>query len=145
MHTEALDMPPLHGEDLKRTLARQRGKAPGPEGWRPEELWHRPGPALELLAGFLNKIEEGGNWPKALRQWNQIHLCKPGKTAGVLEILRPISIGAAVYGLWRVRQLGPWLRRRLPNQVHGGLPGRGVHTALLESLAELDPVEATCS
>ena len=26
------DMPPLHGEDLKRTLTRQRGKAPGPEG-----------------------------------------------------------------------------------------------------------------
>ena len=93
-------MPPLHGEDLKQTLTRQRGKAPGPEGWRPEELWHWPGPALDLLAGFLNKIEEGSSWPKALRQWRQIHMNKPGKAPGVLENLRPISIGAAVYRLW---------------------------------------------
>ena len=134
-------MPPLKAEDLKRTLARQRGKAPGPEGWRPEELWHWPGPALDLLAGFLNAIEEGRNWPRALRQWRQVHLNKPGKSPGVLENLRPISIGAAVYRLWsatRIRQLGPWLRHRLPNQVHGGLPARGVHTALLEPLAELE-------
>ena len=135
------DMPPLSGSDLKRTLARQKGKAAGPEGWRPEELWSWPAPALDLLAAFLNKVEQGSSWPRALRQWRQVHLSKPGKPAGELGSLRPISIGSAVYRMWsatRIRQLGPWLRRRFPNQVHGALPGRGVHSALLEPLAEIE-------
>ena len=138
------DMPPLSGSDLKRTLAHQRGKAAGPEGWRPEELWNWPAPALDLLAAFLNKIERGHSWPKALMQWRQVHLSKPNKPAGELGSLRPNSIGAAVYRLWsatRIRQLGPWLLRRFPNQVHGGLPGRGVHSALLEPLAELEAAQ----
>ncbi|CAE7344986.1 Pol [Symbiodinium natans] len=137
-------MPPLSGSDLKRTLSRQKGKAAGPEGWRPEELWSWPAPALDLLAAFLNKVEQGSSWPRALRQWRQVHLSKPNKPAGELGSLRPISIGSAVYRTWsatRIRQLGPWLRRRFPDQVHGALPGRGVHTALLEPLAEIEAAQ----
>ena len=111
-----------------------------------ESFWRQHWPSSDLLADFLNKIEEGSSWPKALRQWRQIHMNKPGKAPGVLENLRPISVGAAVYRLWsatRVCQLGPWLRRRFPNQVHGGLPARGVRAALLSFLAELEVAQRT--
>ena len=98
-------------------------------------------PRSRPLAGFLNAIEEGRNWPRALRQWRQVHLNKPGKPPGVLENLRPISIEP------RFTDYGP-----LPGsdswdlgfdigsltKCMAGLPARGVPTALLEPLAELE-------
>ena len=136
-----LHLPPVSREDLLRVLRKQKSKAAGPDGWWPQELLSWPVQALDHLACILNAVEEGASWPVPLTQWRQVHVAKPGKPPGALDSLRPISVGAAAYRAWsavRTRQVGKWIVRHLPDSVHGGLPGRGVHTALLEPLVELE-------
>ena len=121
-------MPPLKGSDLDQAHADTSArKAAGPEGWRPEELWDWPAPALELLANFLNKIEQGHSWPRALMQWRQVHLSKPNKPAGEFGGLRPISM------FIECGQPQEFASSALVAEL-----AREVYSALLEPLAELE-------
>ena len=135
------ELPPLSADALRATLRKQRHKSVGCDGWLPGEMLFWPTEALQALAGIFNSIEQGAEWPRPLLEWRQVHLAKPGRPVGLLTDTRPISVGAAAYRAWsatRVRSLGRFLTNQLPAEVHGGLPGRGVATALLEPLVEVE-------
>ena len=73
-----------------------------------------------------------------------MHLAKPHKEVGKFENLRPISIGSCIYRLYsgiRMQHVSMWLTRRVPTCFHGGIKGRGTHTALTVSLCEMQKTQ----
>eukprot|EP00969_Alexandrium_andersonii_P078770 3473429-Alexandrium_andersonii.AAC.1 len=53
--------------DLRRALGRRRGKAPGPDAWRAEEMAGLPDVAIHELCSRLGCCDRAG-WPPALRR-----------------------------------------------------------------------------
>ncbi|CAE7194102.1 Pol [Symbiodinium sp. CCMP2592] len=142
-------VPPLSPADVRRAAARQRHKAPGPDGWRGSELEHLPEAALQTACDLFAQVEAGQDWPAQLGHWKQVHLQKPNKELGALASLRPISLSSVWYRIWsgiRVQLLSPWLAQVLPDEQHGSVRRKGVHTALSYPLALLelgkDPMRA---
>ena len=135
------DVPPITSWDLRRFALLKQNKAAGPDGWRCEEIAVLPLPLLDLFADFFNKIEHGQReWPVPLTCWKQVLIPKPGKDHSSLDNWRPISIGSAFYRIWsavRVNHLQSKILDMAGSDVHGGVHGRGTHTALIEPLCEL--------
>ena len=127
---------PIRGIDLKNKAMNMTSKAVGPDQWSAQEIVHFPDQLLELYAEFFNKLETHGQWPKALLQWRQVLIPKPGKDTGIAKDLRPISIGSIWYRIYssiRITQYSNWVERAGP-EFHGGLRHRGTATALLGPL-----------
>ena len=116
--------------------------AAGPDAWAPSELQHLPAAALAEAARLLEAAEETAQWPTSLLQWRQVAIPKPGRPAGALDSLRPISV--AFYRAWshiRMKQLGSWIAQNLPRELHGGIRKKGVHSALILPLANLEKAQ----
>ncbi|CAE7814444.1 Pol [Symbiodinium sp. CCMP2592] len=135
-------VPPLSPADVRSAAARQRHKAPGPDGWRGSELEHLPEAALQTARDLFAQVEAGQDWPAQLGHWKQVHLQKPNKELGALASLRPISLSSVWYRIWSGIRVRPWLAQVLPDEQHGSVRRKGVHTAL--ALLELgkDPMRA---
>ncbi|CAE7807894.1 unnamed protein product, partial [Symbiodinium sp. CCMP2456] len=111
------------------------GTAPGPSGWRPEELCDAPEAAFADLASLLNEALRAGCVPSVWQEALQVHLPKePGATCDV-EKLRPITVQCAVWrtvgrAIMHRPQTRAWVSRWVPDSFHGGVSGRDVFSAL---------------
>ena len=142
---EECPLPSIKGTEIRARARKNKNKASGPCGWANTEIMFWPAEALDHLAILFQNIEEGtGVWPEAMTQWKQVHLAKPHREVGKLENLRPISIGSCIYRLYsgiRMQHVSMWLTRRVPTCFHGGIKGRGTHTALTVSLCEMQKTQ----
>ena len=139
---------PLTGNDFQRSFRKMKRKASGLDGWTANELSELPICILDQIANYFMLFEAGAPWPPALLLWRQTHLQKPGKPPGLLDSLRPISIGSILYRAWahiRSQHLSQWICDTLPQQLHGGLRNKGLHTALPTALMKLEAQQAYCS
>ena len=137
----ALQLPAIHPDDIRRTARRLAAKAPGLDGWTGKEIAYCPAQALELVATIYNPIEQGLPWPTSTTHWRQLHVAKPGKPPNRLASSRPLSISSIWYRIWnslRIKQLAPWIKQIMPEEQHGCLQGKGIHTALIPNLAAVE-------
>lgn len=136
-------------EALLKTARANPAGAAGPDGWMAEEAASLPLEAWRIFAKIANKMIEKGQYPSAFREIRQVHIPKEGarvrETDGAAAVsdTRPIAIEAV---LWRVMastlasddNLRSWVEGWVPLAAHGGIPGRGVHTAAFELERRLD-------
>ena len=138
---QAPQLPTFRPEDIRRAAKCLAGKAPGLDGWTGEEVAYCPRPALEIVASFYNYIEQGHPWPSSTTHWRQLHIAKPGKPPDRISSSRPLSISSIWYRIWsshRIKQLAPWFKQIMPEEQHGCLQGKGIHTALIPNLAAVE-------
>ena len=94
----------------------------------------------------LIKMVEQGAIGRPLAHAVAVVACKSNKKPGLLDSLRPISVGSVWYRAYshiRMAQLANWIRGTLPPELHGGVKNRGVHSALIVPLASLEIAQPT--
>ena len=106
--------------DVRLTLARMAAEsATNSDGLTVRELQALPDSLLELFVGFLNLVEEVGEWPEQLLV-AMVSLIPKGEGSSPLD-LRPISILAVAYRVWsstRFRVVAAWAEQWLhPRQT----------------------------
>ena len=87
-----------------------------------------PPRAVADFVVFLNTIEDGANWPRALTQARVAFLAKD--TTNSLDPLayRLLAILPTLYRRWastRLRALAPWVTTWQLHEMYAGPPGRG--------------------
>ena len=102
---QALEVPPLTATILRDHLRKTPSKAAGLDGWTVDLLRRLPGELLDDLAGLLNEIERGADWPEPLLQAVTVLLPKSEECNGDPLKLRPITHASCVYRLWSVNQV----------------------------------------
>lgn len=117
-------------EQLMKKARAGTGDAAGCDGWSGEECANFPREAWQIFAGIATKMIKKGQHPDSFRELRQVHIpkegAKPRPKDGATSVAetRPIGIEAC---MWRI-----WVDSWALLSAHGGLPGRGVHTALFE-------------
>ena len=106
----ARKLPPITAMQLS-DRATWRGGTHGLDGWRYKELRLLPQGVWEMLASFLNALEQHDEptWPPALC-WGSIPLLPKEGPPSPLN-LRPLTILSVLYRIWagiRASQLGQW-------------------------------------
>ena len=102
-------LPKLTGGFL-RSIARGRkvGVAPGPDGWRREELLALPDAAFDELAALLQQVEDGSDWPQELALAHVALLPKGSGVATSGLDKRPIVLLSEIYRLWAAARRRSW-------------------------------------
>ena len=128
----------LEPEELMKAARRKSGGAAGPCGFHGDELCHFPLAAWSQLAILLRRWAARQCYPKVWQHYRQVNLPKQSPVNGQLEVkhTRPISIQSAVCrtiatALAQKSEIKRWLKDFVTPHVHGGVPGRGLHTAAL--------------
>ena len=128
----------LEPEELMKAARRKSGGAAGPCGFHGDELCHFPLAAWSQFAILLRRWAARQCYPKVWQHYRQVNLPKQSPVNGQLEVkhTRPISIQSAVCrtiatALAQKSEIKRWLKDFVTPHVHGGVPGRGVHTAAL--------------
>eukprot|EP00969_Alexandrium_andersonii_P072766 3210727-Alexandrium_andersonii.AAC.1 len=67
---------PLRVTEVLSAMRALGATAPGMDNWAPAELRDCPWEAATWLTAFLNRIEEGMNWPEALTKARTAYLAK---------------------------------------------------------------------
>ena len=137
-NSQTLSFAPLSKEDLRKAATSCRATAAGLDGWRPEEVLCFSDEMFLELVEFYHRCEGIGQVPRAWRSLRQIHLSKgkkPGKDGASLAAdLRPVSISSLFWRLYtKARFQRPktqaWIKQILPENVYGGVPGKGIQDA----------------
>ena len=116
-----------------------RRKAQGIDHWSVEQLQRLPEEAWDSMAAILNRIEEVGEWPKALAGAKIVFLSKGEGNAVMGQ--RPIGILPMVYRLWARVRLHEAEEEGCAHPAdfeHGGVKGRSAMEAVFDSALEAE-------
>ena len=128
----------LEPEELMKAARRKSGGAAGLCGFHGDELCHWPLIAWIQLATLLRRWAKRQSYPAVWQQYRQVNLPKQNPSDGQLAAkhTRPISIQSAICrtiatALAQKDEVKQWAQQHVTPEVHGGVSGRGVRTAVL--------------
>ena len=134
-----LDSFNINAQDLWMSARKSSGSSAGPDGWTGNEVAAWPLRAWQVYAKLLARWQARRQWPEAWKHVRQVHLPKEmsAEDGGAVHFsnMRPICVQSI---LWRVvassitrhANVTRWLQQVLPHEAHGGIPGRGIDTAV---------------
>ena len=113
----------LSGEELRRRARAAGRKAAGCDGWAGRHWKSLPEAFYDRLAAVWRAVLRGAPLPAA---WTQVRVCLIPKPDGGE---RPLAIAALAWRLGAsalVQKLAPWIGQVMPQEIYGGMPGRGI-------------------
>lgn len=130
-----MELKPLTGKRLRAKVQLLKATAAvGTDGWTRQELLALPLIFWTRLAALLTRIEICGFWPEPLMSIHHFALKKPAKPQCVPQCqIRLLLVEPIIVRTWasiRAQEVNEWQLSWLPEQLHGGLPGRSTATAL---------------
>ncbi|CAE7777915.1 unnamed protein product, partial [Symbiodinium sp. CCMP2456] len=120
------------GPSLRGMARSMKGKAPGVDQWRAEELLLLPPPFWQSLAELWQSIADRGDVP---RPWQRVRIALLPKRQGGT---RPLSLLSVVWRLGAkhmLHQLDAWVGQWLDHTSCGGVPARSGKDLVYQLLA----------
>eukprot|EP00969_Alexandrium_andersonii_P053559 2356214-Alexandrium_andersonii.AAC.1 len=114
---------------LIRAAPRNAG---GPDGWLPSELVNMPVIAVRELRRLYLEVEAGSGWPAQLTAAKAAFISKDATFSGDPMQFRALLVTSFVYRIWgryRLRQSGEWVRRWCRDGLYSGVRGAGAQDA----------------
>ena len=104
-----------------------------------------PQSAWQILCLVFRKVEASCKWPWQLEEVAAVAIPKAGQTGVAVALKqRIISVTSQVYRVWatcRATQLNQgWLRKAMPPEIFGGVPGLSAKTASFSEGVSWDSV-----
>ena len=132
---------PICPQKLKACLMANSGSAGGLDGWAAADFTLFSDLAVERLAQFLNCIEEGASWPRAMVETRAVFLSKDADDIGNPLAYRILKITSAVYRKWastRLRDLADWVDAWDDEGLNAGVRGKGAMDGWYRTALELE-------
>jgi hypothetical protein len=131
----------ITAEELSQQALRQRGSAPGPDGFTGSEVGFWPLKSWQIFEQLLQRWAARGETPEVWSSVRQVHLQKPDATLRTKDLaiaakdMRPISVQCVIWRIvasaWTRRaSTRAWVRSWVHRSACGGLPGKGVAEAI---------------
>ena len=130
-----MKQPLLQGEDLHRIARTQKAVAAGLDGVFPDEAKLYPREVWDAIAAIFLSIEDDAPWPDQLLHAKAAFLQKPGEAPDAMSSLRVLRITPVIYRIWakcRSRQLGPWTRTWVGQDLYATAQGSGAMDAHMD-------------